>query len=463
MRIAAAAALLSILALAPAGAVAQPPPAKAQRLALVIGNGAYKDAPLPNPVNDAADMARALEASGFTVIKRENASLKEMHLALREFGDRLGRTGTGVFYFAGHGLQVRGRNYLLPVDADIAREDEVAFSALDLGAVMEKLDSARNPVNIVVLDACRDNPFGKRLAPSAKGLAPVDAPPGTFIAYATAPGATAADGKGRNGLYTHHLVRQIEKPGAPIEEVFKAVRAGVRADSKSMQVPWESTSLESPFLFRSPLPKPPPAAPVKTAAAPASAPRSASVAVNSPPAFTPGDHWTYRITNLADGNVRQVNVRIKEIRGDEVHFDSGTIADLFGNTVRMRRGNTVETFSPPTPWYAFPMRAGNVSDIKTVQTSTDADGRIRTTDSQVKLTVIGEEEVEVPAGKMRAMRVERVANWKQRDSDNGGVRTQTYWYSGHVKRLVLLEDKNVTLKGKTVLHERHALASHNVK
>lgn len=456
---------LALFVLAVPGAhetFAQPAAAKPQRLALVIGNGAYRDAALPNPVNDAADMARALEASGFTVIKRENASLREMHLALREFGDRLGRTGTGFFYFAGHGLQVRGRNYLLPVDADIAREDEVAFSALDLGAVMEKLDSARNPVNIVVLDACRDNPFGKRLAPSAKGLAPVDAPPGTFIAYATAPGSTAADGGGRNGLYTQHLVRQIERPGAPIEEVFKAVRAGVRAESKNLQVPWESTSLESPFMFRSPPPKPPPA-PVKTAAAPTSAPRSAAVAINAPPAFAPGDSWTYRITNVADGNVRQVSVRIKEIRGEEVHFDTGTVADLFGNTIRLKRGNTVETFAPPTPWYAFPMRPGNVSDIKTVQTNTDADGRVRIMDSQVKLTVIGEEEVEVPAGKMRAIRVERVANWKQRDSDNGGVRTQTYWYNGQVKRLVLLEDRNVTLKGKTVLHERHALASHSVR
>src|SRR5205085_3400157 len=133
-----------------------------------------RDVPLANPLNDAADMAQALQASGFTVIRRDNASLREMHLALREFGDRLGRQSTGVFYFAGHGLQVRGRNYLLPVDADVAREDEVAFAALDLGAVMEKIDSAKNPVNIVVLDACRNNPFGNRLTASAKGLAQVE-------------------------------------------------------------------------------------------------------------------------------------------------------------------------------------------------------------------------------------------------------------------------------------------------
>ena len=442
-------------------AVAQDAP-KAKRLALVIGNSAYKDVPLPNPVNDAEDMEKALKASGFTVIRRTNASLKDMHLALREFGDRIDRQGTGLFYFAGHGLQVRGRNYLMPVDADIQREDEVAFNALDLGAVMEKLDSAKNPVNIVVIDACRDNPFGKRFSPSAKGLAPIDAPPGTFIAYATAPGSTAADGKGRNGLYTAHLVKQIEKPGVSIEEVFKAVRAGVRADSKSMQVPWESTSLEGAFSFRAAPPKPAPA-PVKTAAASPSARRSLAVAPNSPPAFAPGDAWVYRITNLADGSARESKISVKEVHGDEVHWSNGNVSDLFGNNIRMQRSRSVETFTPASTWFAFPMRPGNVSDVKFVQTITESEGRVRVMDSQVKLTVIGEEEVEVPAGKMRAIKVERVANWKQRDSENGGVRTQVYWYNGAVKRIVLMEDKNVTLKGKTLLHERHALTSYGTQ
>jgi uncharacterized caspase-like protein len=155
---------------------------KPQRVALVVGNGKYANAALPNALNDAADIAKELKAAGFTVIQRENASLKEMHLALREFGDRLGKSATGVFYYAGHGLQVRGRNYLIPVDADIAREDEVQFSAMDLAAVMEKIDSARNPVNVVILDACRNNPFGKRFQLSALGLAQVEAPPGTLIA-----------------------------------------------------------------------------------------------------------------------------------------------------------------------------------------------------------------------------------------------------------------------------------------
>ncbi len=133
----AAAALLVALTLAPAPAFAEdagsreraPASGHPARLALVIGNSTYRDAPLPNATNDAQDMTKALEASGFTVIRRDNATLREMHLALREFGDRLGRQSTGLFYFAGHGMQVRGRNYLVPVDADIAREDEAAFGS----------------------------------------------------------------------------------------------------------------------------------------------------------------------------------------------------------------------------------------------------------------------------------------------------------------------------------------------
>jgi len=200
---------------------------------------------------------------------------------------------------------------------------------------------------------------------------------------------------------------------------------------------------------------------VKTAAAAPSVPRS--IALNAPPTFVVGDSWSYRVTNLMDGKERETKARIKEVRGDEVHFEAGHIMDAYGNWIRLKRASAVDTFSPPTPWFVFPMRPGNSSTIKTVQTTTEADGRVKVTDSEVKITVIGEEEIVVPAGKMRAIKLERLANWKQRDSDNGGVRTQTYWYSGPVKRLVLIEDKNVTLKGKTVFHERHALVSHSVQ
>jgi len=441
-----------------AQAQSQPQPPKAQRLALVIGNGAYRDSPLPNPTNDAADMAKALEASGFTVLKRENATLREMHLALREFGDRLGRQATGLFYFAGHGMQVRGRNYLLPVDADIAREDEVAFNALDLGAVMEKLDSAKNPVNIVVLDACRDNPFGSRLHASAKGLAPIDAPPGTLIAYATAPGSTAADGAGRNGLYTQHLVRQIDRPGLAIEEVFKAVRAGVRSDSKSQQVPWESTSLESNFTFR---PKPPekivaaaPPATVKPSAA-----RSAQPWPGAPPAFSVGDNWTYRVVNQLDQSERRYTVRVAAIRGDEIHYANGTVGDLVGNYSRIVRSEgKVETFNPSNHFYLFPMKAGASWNLESVQKVGD-----RIYDLHIRIAVVAEEVVETALGKMRALRIVRESQWKRRDSENAGVSTWSYWYTAGVKRFVLAEASSVTTKGKVLLRERYELASYDVK
>jgi uncharacterized caspase-like protein len=450
--------LLAAAAAGPSDAQAPPQPPKAQRLALVIGNGAYRDSPLPNPTHDAADMAKALEASGFTVLKRENATLREMHLALREFGDRLGRQATGLFYFAGHGMQVRGRNYLLPVDADIAREDEVAFNALDLGAVMEKLDSAKNPVNIVVLDACRDNPFGNRLHASAKGLAPIDAPPGTFIAYATAPGSTAADGAGRNGLYTHHLVQQIGRPGLAIEEVFKAVRAGVRADSKNLQVPWESTSLESAFAFRQ---KPP----EKVAKAPMGAPagksaaRATAVPPSGPPAFSAGDNWTYRLVNQLDQSERTVVHSIKEIRGDEVRYANGNMGDLMGNNMRVvRPGGRIELYKPTNYFYVFPLKAGADWEAKVVHEVGN-----RTSDLAVRMKVIGEEAVEMPWGKVRAMKIERESRWKYRDNKGSGVRKWTYWYNAGVKRFVRGEDVNTTTEGKVLSHERWELVRYEVK
>ena len=447
------------LLVAAAGAAAQAP--KAQRLALVIGNGAYKDSPLPNPVNDAADMAAALEASGFTVIRRDNATLREMHLALREFGDRLGRQSTGLFYFAGHGLQVRGRNYLLPVDADVAREDEVAFAALDLAAVMEKLDSAKNPVNIVVLDACRNNPFGTRLATQARGLAPIDAPPGTLIAFATAPGSTAADGNGRNGLYTQHLVREIARPGAPIEEVFKAVRAGVRKDSRSAQVPWESTSLETSFAFRAAPEAKVTAAAAPPAANPAPAPPSPrrSLPAGSPPAFTVGDNWTYRVTNLLDSTERRGTMRVKAIQGDEVFYANGNVGDVVGNMSRVvRPGGVVEVMQPSNQFYLFPMRTGSSWDLASVQ-----EVGARTYDLRISLKVGAEEEVDTAMGKMRGLRIERVARWKGRDGKSAGVNTWTYWYNANVKRFVLGETRNVTDAGKVLQHERHELAAYELR
>lgn len=238
-----------------ASAAAAPLLVHEPRHALVIGNAAYATAPLLNSANDAAAVARVLERAGFNVDLKLNASQKQMHDAVTAFGDKLKNGGAGLFYFAGHGVQIKGRNFLLPVaaaSADIRREDEVPYKALDVQQILDKMDTAKNRINMVVLDACRDNPFAaitRSTRGAGGGLSQVDAPIGSLIAFATAPGSVASDGKNANGLYTQHLLANIERPGTPIEEVFKRVRLGVRLDSNGSQVPWESTSLEGDFYF----------------------------------------------------------------------------------------------------------------------------------------------------------------------------------------------------------------------
>lgn len=226
------------------------PIAEERRIALVIGNGTYRSAPLTNAVNDARDMAEALRRCGFTVRRLENASRDQMATALREFGDQLLRGGVGLFYYAGHGVQAQGRNYLVPVNADIQREDEVPFQALDAEAVLAKMETARNRLNIMILDACRNNPFSRGSRSGGQGLAQMDAPKGTFIAFSTAPGRVASDGAGRNGLYTRHLLANLATPGLKLEDLFKRVRSGVLKDSAEQQMPWDSSSLMGDFFFR---------------------------------------------------------------------------------------------------------------------------------------------------------------------------------------------------------------------
>jgi hypothetical protein len=220
-----------------------------RRLALIIGNGDYKSSPLKNPLNDARDMAAMLQQLGFQVIHEENATRKQMDIAIRNFGQKLSSGGTGLFYFAGHGMQVKGRNFLIPVDANIESESDVEHESIDAGKVLGKMEDARNPVNIVILDACRDNPFSRSFRSAEKGLARMDAPVGSIIAYATAPGSVAADGKGRNGVYTKYLLDAMVAGNQTIEQVFKMVRNSVITETKSKQIPWESTSLRGDFYF----------------------------------------------------------------------------------------------------------------------------------------------------------------------------------------------------------------------
>lgn len=221
-----------------------------KRIALVIGNAAYREAPLRNPVNDARAIAAALRTSGFEVLLHENVGRARFPDVVGQFGERLSDGATGLFYFAGHGLQVQGRNYLVPVDAAITSEQRVRLEAMDVEAVLEQMHAARTRVSLVILDACRNNPFERRFRSSSGGLAQMNAPEGTLIAYATAPGSVAADGSGANGLYTEELLRAIREPGRKVEDVFKSVRAGVARRSNGAQIPWESSSLVGDFYFR---------------------------------------------------------------------------------------------------------------------------------------------------------------------------------------------------------------------
>lgn len=222
---------------------------KNQRLALVIGNSEYRTSPLKNPVRDAHDMAAALQKLGFQVIYEENATRRRMDDAVRAFYSKLRTSETGLFYYAGHGMQVKGRNYLIPVDARIETESDVEHESIDVGRVLGKMEDAGNPVNIIILDACRDNPFAGSFRSSRSGLARMDAPVGSIVAYATSPESVAADGTGRNGIYTKHLLKQMMIPGMTIEQVFKGVRNSVIDETNSKQVPWESTSLRGDFYF----------------------------------------------------------------------------------------------------------------------------------------------------------------------------------------------------------------------
>ncbi|MBF0187828.1 MAG: SUMF1/EgtB/PvdO family nonheme iron enzyme [Magnetococcales bacterium] len=226
---------------------ASPPPSRA---ALVIGNSAYADAPLINPHNDAHDLAITLRTLGFQVEHASNLDRKQMRRAIRSFGEHLRQEGgVGLFFYAGHGMQVNGKNYLIPINADILHEDEIADEAVEADLVLRKMESANNGMNLMILDACRNNPFARSFRSSSSGLAQMDAPVGTLIAYSTAPGSVAADGNGRNSPYTHHLLDKISTPGLTVEQLFKQVRAALIKETDRQQISWESSSLVGDFSF----------------------------------------------------------------------------------------------------------------------------------------------------------------------------------------------------------------------
>jgi TPR repeat protein len=232
------------ITLTPAVATSEP------RVALVVGNAAYKESPLTNPVNDANDVASALRDLGFKVFLLRDGNTRDMRQAIREWGAELRRARVGLFYFAGHGVQIRGNNYLLPVATAFGSEADVEDLAIDANYAVRTMEESQVEVSIVILDACRNNPFARSFRSTAAGLAQMTAAKGTVIAFATAPGSVASDGKGRNGTYTRNLLDNLRQSDTDILKVFQRTRAGVVKDTGGKQMPWESTSLIGDFHFR---------------------------------------------------------------------------------------------------------------------------------------------------------------------------------------------------------------------
>ncbi len=437
------------------------------RVALVIGNSAYSGrAALVNPANDASAMSATLKTLGFTVFEVKDASHAQMRDAIAQVQAGLkGKQGIGMLYYAGHGLQVDFRNYMVPVDARLTSASDIFSQTVDVGSVVEAFKAAGNRMNIVVLDACRDNPFAA--GASAKGLAPLDAPSGTFLAYATAPGNVAEDGDAAagNGLYTGYLVKELQRPAVQIEDVFKRVRLQVRQKSQGRQLPWESTSLEEEFVFNdgraaaaqggAPAPAPAAGTPRKSAERPAEAALAEEKADwdRIAKSRNPDDFYEFlkkhpsgAISELADATLERLSASkitkvankegvlqvhaskrfqlgdryrysIKDGYTNAVQFASPHVTELNDDTVRVgqslltREGAVISNpFFKVTDPPRQDLPAGDYAVGKKwsyVSTQTNLDGRQVRASGEVKIVAL--EDVTVPAGTFKAYRLEHLA------------------------------------------------------
>lgn len=224
-----------------------------KRIALVIGNGNYPDGKLANSENDSRSMAEVLQKLGFTVLKYENLTQSQMKKAIDDFGLRLQNADVGLLYYSGHGIQVKGYNYFVPVDAFLKTIDNVEYDCVQIDRVLALMELAGTNTNIVMLEACMTNPFERNWNSNMtnRGLAFMNAPKGTCISYAAAPGTTVSNISGKNGLYTSAILESILVPDITIERMFHNVRSIVAQNSQKQQIPWESTSLTEEFYFNS--------------------------------------------------------------------------------------------------------------------------------------------------------------------------------------------------------------------
>jgi hypothetical protein len=472
--------------------------------ALVVGNSRYLAGPLQNPGNDAKAIADRLRQAGFAVTLRLDTDRRQLQEAIRSFADTLARSRSpGVFYYAGHGVQLNWRNFLVPVDARIQSKADIQAQAVDLGLLLEGLSRARNALNIVILDACRNNPFGADFRVDDRGLSQLDAPPGTLLAYATAPGNTAEDGEGSHGLYTDHLLREILAPGAPVEDVFKRVRLSVRRGSQGAQIPWESTSLESDFAFvpakvprdavkefeadlaawldlrqaqtpdrleafirqrpsgkfaemaqfrldqllraqgeKPVAPRTPPAELCPAPGAPAPA-----ATYGPPAAYRVGERYAYRSVNLLTGaETGRFEDTVTRIVGDEVHFgEAGKVTDLFGNNVRAPDGRKWT----PYQFFIHEYQLGKRWPAQFLVTQ--ADGRQLA--MTFELRVAARERITLPAGTFDAYRIEVRGD----NLSDGSSLERTAWVSPERMRGFLAMESLTRRNGQVITGERTEL------
>lgn len=469
----------------------------AARVALVIGNAAYAMGPLLNPTRDASAMSGLLRGIGFQVVEARDAGRAQMQAAIQQARELLkGQDGVGMLYYAGHGLQLDWRNYMLPVDVKLAAAQDVPVQAVDVQAVLDAFKAAGTRMNILVLDACRDNPFPQ--ASVAKGLAPLDAPPGTFFAYATAPGNVAEDGSAAdgNGLYTKYLLQELRKPQARIEDVFKRVRLQVRQASQGRQIPWESTSLEDDFVFATGQKAQAPSASnrdadfdaekaewdrIKESTRPEDfygflqrypngrisevaqfrldqlarpAVQALQVVRMLPPGvdrFKVGDSWSVRRTNfLEGGKTADLMGVVTALDGRKVLVNGGDIVfDQMGGILLNRFGAK------------DPALLGSPADLqvgkrwRSAFTNTRAGGPPARTFYEHRCTAL--EDIEVPAGRFKAFRVEAQGEGAM-PNGNTRVLDTVHWVDPETMMVVRQEIKQTTKIGQQVQeHSRDEL------
>ena len=221
-----------------------------KRVALVIGNFDYKNRPLKNPKADAEDMRDFLHEANFEIIYLENASLNEMRIGFSRFNEKLKSSDVGLIYYSGHGIEHKGRNYLLPVNFNIIDEDEIPRQSLDISTIVDKVSKVERKVNIFIIDACRSSFVATKSRSITQGLQKMDGVKGTILAFSTSPGNVAEDGNGRNSPYTKHLLRSMATPGRKIEDVFKETARNVELETVGRQVPWFNSSLLVDFSIK---------------------------------------------------------------------------------------------------------------------------------------------------------------------------------------------------------------------